>query len=191
LLSPTEINQLPKIDITNLPPDTYALFSYRNQKVRGLVWLFKFKKDRRITKIFAQILYEEIIGLLGEEELPGQQIVPVIPIPLSSKRQQERDYNQCELLGRAIIDLDTNNVLKLAPRILNKTKDTLSQTSLSRRERLKNLRDCFTVSKPEQVRGQTIILLDDVITTGATFTAARHALCEAGTKRVIALAIAH
>jgi ComF family protein len=190
-LSAREINQLPRIDIAALPDDTYALFSYRHQSVRGLIWLFKFKKDRHITEIFAHILHEEIIGLLGEEELPGQQPILLIPIPLGPQRQQERGYNQCELLGQAIVSLDRNDTLRLAPQILIKTKDTPSQTSLSRSERLKNLHDCFTVPTPELIRNRTVILLDDVTTTGATFAAARRALLKASAKRIITLAIAH
>ncbi len=108
-----------------------------------------------------------------------------MPIPLSSKRFKERGYNQVEILIDAMPKgLGTKNT-----NVLTKVKHTVSQTSLDKKQRLKNLKHCFIAT--EEAKDNIIILIDDVYTTGATLSEAKQALLDKGATHVFAFAVAH
>jgi ComF family protein len=111
----------------------------------------------------------------------------LLPIPIHSSKRRERGFNQCELLAEtlsATLDIPTTN------QVLKKTKMTHSQAGLKRDERLKNLEDSFEVSIGLK-KSDTIFLVDDVVTTGTTFSVAAKALKKAGAGKVYGLALAH
>lgn len=110
----------------------------------------------------------------------------VLPIPLSAQRLRQRGYNQALLLARALARP------KVQPRWLRRTHDTQAQSSLNRTERLRNLRGAFAVSTrlARDLGGQHLLLVDDVMTTGATVHAAASALRQAGATNVSALVLA-
>ena len=101
----------------------------------------------------------------------------LVPIPLHRMRLCERGYNQSEYLVRGIASALQKSV---APEVIVRSKVTRSQTALSRKERLDNLDSAFTVPIPEKVAGLRILLVDDILTTGATVGMAASALLEAG-----------
>ena len=116
--------------------------------------------------------------LLREEGLSADVVVPV---PLHPKRLAERGYNQAALLARAAArELGA----PLAARALVRVRDTSQQARLGRTERLANVERAFVARDPKAVRGRDVLLVDDVETTGATLTACRAALLEAGARRV-------
>jgi len=105
----------------------------------------------------------------------------VLPVPLHRARRRERGYDQAALLAAA-----------LAPRIgvpslegvLTRRQSTRAQTRLTPVERRRNLRGAFRVTRPEWVEGRRVLVVDDVITTGATLEAALGELREAGARAV-------
>lgn len=109
-----------------------------------------------------------------------------LPIPLSAQRLRERGYNQALLLARAL------HCPHIETQWLQRSRDTLPQSRQNRAGRLRNLRGVFTV--PPQalpgLAGRQILLVDDVITTGATLHAAAQALLQAGAAGVHAVALA-
>ena len=109
-----------------------------------------------------------------------------IPIPLSAERLRARGYNQSLLLARAIC------APHIHPTLLQRLRDTAPQAGQRRTERLHNLRHAFGVPEAarSQLAGKQVLLVDDVITTGATVHAAAQALLQAGAAGVRALAIA-
>ncbi|WP_370681412.1 ComF family protein [Comamonas sp. GB3 AK4-5] len=109
-----------------------------------------------------------------------------IPIPMSVQRLRARGYHQSLLLARA---LDAPQVL---PQGLQRLHHTPAQTGQGRAARLRNLRGAFSVPDAARTRiaGQCVLLVDDVITTGATLNAAAHALLQAGALQVAAVALA-
>ncbi len=109
----------------------------------------------------------------------------VMPVPLSARRLKERGYNQAGLLARGFAELAG---LRYAPRGLRRTTHTVSQVGLSASERQVNVAGAFT-GKPAVVSGQTVIVVDDVCTTGATLTACAAALRAAGATTVWALTL--
>jgi ComF family protein len=110
----------------------------------------------------------------------------VVPIPLGKSRQAERGYNQVALLGLPLaLSLD----LPYRPAGLTRIKDTRSQVGLPASERLANVQHAFQAHQ-DLVQDQTILLLDDVTTTGATLESATQALLQAGAHEVYALTLA-
>lgn len=168
-----------------------SCFSYRDALIRQAIWELKYKGNRKVARLLATILYDELLAFLEEYASVTNFTSPLlIPLPLSKKRERERGFNQCQLLTDEIARLDggKNFTLSLA---LSKIKDTQSQTKQdSRAKRLENLAGCFHADT-EAVRNRNIILIDDVATTGATIEEARRTLRSAGARKVIAFTVAH
>ncbi len=100
------------------------------------------------------------------------------PVPLARRRQLERGYNQSRLLALGMVD-----ELRRVPPVANelvRTRSTQSQTNLSRANRWKNVSGAFGLVEPSDLSGQRVLLVDDVLTTGATLTAAAAPLRKAG-----------
>lgn len=105
----------------------------------------------------------------------------IVPVPLHSLKEREREFNQAERLARRL-GLATN--LPVHSRLLRRSQPTRTQTRLSRSERADNVRRAFTLAQPECARDQRIVLLDDVLTTGATASACARLLRQAGARNV-------
>jgi len=111
----------------------------------------------------------------------------VVPVPTTARRLRERGYNQAELLARRVARVTG---VPLVP-ALARRGDRGSQTALTPSERRENVRGAFTPSlTAARVRGGHVLLVDDVLTTGATAGEAAEALVEAGAERVTLLAFA-
>ena len=92
----------------------------------------------------------------------------LIPVPLHRKKERKRGYNQSALLCLGISDVMHIEVIK---NNLIRTVNTESQTNKKRAERIENMRGVFTVKEPLQLQGKHVLLVDDVLTTGATVSA--------------------
>ena len=183
----------------------FPLFDYRHPPIKKSLWFLKYKNKKRLADIFAEVMYGKIIEELSELSVMKNFQNPVlIPIPLSLKRYRERGYNQAELICEELVKLDSNSNLRygvdvktkrnfyLEKNVLIKIKETEHQVNIKdRRDRLKNLSDSFSVKNPEIIKGKNIILIDDVLTTGATLTEAKKILKSFGAKKVIAFTVAH
>jgi ComF family protein len=110
----------------------------------------------------------------------------IVPMPLSRKRLQERGYNQVALVARP---LAYELGLAYSPNALTKTRETRSQVGLNRFERRENVSQAYRAD-PSVVRRKSILLMDDVATTGSTISASTEALLSAGAQEVYALTIA-
>jgi len=127
----------------------------------------------------------------GEELLERQIIINVdliVPIPLHPKKLKIRGYNQADGFAKALAE--TFNTT-WQPNFLVRTVHTRTQTQLSRKERRQNVADIFVVKDPTQAPNQHILLVDDVLTTGATLEAAAQAITAAGCQSISIAAIAH
>lgn len=127
------------------------------------------------------------IGRSGGDVLAAAELI--VPVPLHWRRLFRRRYNQSALLARA---LSRQTGIACAPDALARIKPTPSQGGLGARERRLNVRGAFKVPPRRRplVWGKRIVLIDDVLTTGATLDSAARALLRAGAAAVDALAIA-
>ncbi len=109
----------------------------------------------------------------------------VIPVPLHPARRRQRGYNQAQLLAKAFCD---RTDLSLVERTLIRRRDTPSQVGRSRAERQRNMRGAFACTQ-NGLEGRSILLIDDVCTTGATLAACAEVLLRAGAKKVHAFTL--
>jgi ComF family protein len=109
----------------------------------------------------------------------------LIPIPLGGKRLKERGYNQVGMIAKPLaLALD----VRYTPGELMRHKETRSQVGLTKTERRENVRDAFRAGMG--VKGRSVLVMDDVSTTGSTLSAAAEALYLAGAREVYALTVA-
>lgn len=115
----------------------------------------------------------------------------VIPVPLHRLRKQRRGYNQADFLARGFVR-GTGRSLSYSDTILRRSRYTFTQTKLDREGRRRNLRNAFAVDPEsrERIRGKRLVLVDDVVTTGATTGVCAEALLAAGCASVRVLSLA-
>ncbi len=148
--------------------------------VKTLLHLLKFRGSTRAAASLAWLLAARPEGLRPEG------IQAVVPVPLHSGRLAERGYNQTELIFRSWSErqgwpwLDT----------LVRTRPTTPQWELTPAARRRNVRGAFALACPETVRGKTILLVDDIVTTGATMNECAKVLRRGGAAKVLGLALA-
>jgi ComF family protein len=159
--------------------------------LRQAVLRVKFRGDERLGWRLGGLL------MTAWDSLPqaGEVVSPVIvAVPLHPSRRRERGFNQSELLAaglaRALRQRSDGTAPQIAKACLRRKRATPPQTGLSVAARRENLRGAFEVIKPEQVRGRHIVLIDDVMTTGATLSGCARALKRAGAAQVMGLALA-
>jgi ComF family protein len=122
---------------------------------------------------------------LGPGKLGGYSAV--VPVPLSARRRRERGFDQAELIARAVA---RHAAIPMRRRLLVKKTDCPPQTGLSASARRKNVASVYRASVPRSLRGRDVLLVDDVLTTGATAEAAARALRRAGCGGVDVLTLA-
>jgi len=151
--------------------------------VKNLIHEFKYKDKQYLGKPLSKLL----ISFIKEYELPVSYIDYLIPMPLHRTKLREREFNQAQILCREIgaaIDkpLLENNLFRY--------RATETQASLEPHQRFLNVRGSFAVTEKQSVRGRNILLIDDVLTTGATASEAAQALKDAGANIVFVLTLA-
>lgn len=181
-------------DLLNRAPskdsgEILSFFDYNDKAVKQLIWSLKYKRKKESAKTLAEVLHEYLLEEIGDLELFEDFTDPLlIPIPLSKQRLRERGYNQTELIA---VELSKNNVYKLNTKCLIRIKNTESQTTKNKEERMENLKNAFAVRNKDLIQNKNIILLDDVVTTGSTLKEAKETLLKNGAKNVLAIAVAH
>lgn len=111
----------------------------------------------------------------------------IVYVPMTASASARRGYNQTKLLAKA---LSKRTGIPVIYDAVEKVKDTKAQKRLSRRERESNLSGSFRVRKPEEIRDKTVLIVDDVLTTGATVDAMTKRLLQAGAKKTYVAVIA-
>lgn len=135
-------------------------------------------------KEYAAFYAEEILRKCGKE-MRFWNAEALIPVPLHGSRRRKRGYNQAELLAK---ELSRRCGIPTDTRVLFRTRRTKAQKNLSDRERLTNVRGAFSVGR-KGVPYQTVILVDDIYTTGSTIDEAARVLRENGAQTVYFLSI--
>ena len=146
------------------------------EPVDALIQLFKYKRGTWLAEDLAEML-EGVV----RAQLDGAAVDAVFPVPLHPNRLRARGYNQSALLARAL-------ARRLGRRCdetsLARIRDTPKQALLGGDARRQNLKGAFATVRPSFVRGRTILLIDDVTTTGSTLFAAAEPLRAAGAAHI-------
>lgn len=168
-----------------------ALFNYEHPLVRKIIWKFKYTGLKSLAGELAPLLQQLILEEVSERRSFSPHKLLVMPVPLAPGRSQERGYNQAALLSEALVRLLPDDLI-YSPDILLKIKDTPTQVSMkTRAARLHNLIGAFKVVAPEKIKNRSVLLIDDVLTTGATIETARAELIKNGADEVLAVVLAH
>lgn len=162
----------------------HALSSFTDKEIRAAIHLNKFHNHVHAKKLLAALVQQWLVTQGDTEYI-------LIPIPLSTKREKERGYNQVTVVVKEAVRGLPHSVLTTD--VLVRNKDTPPQTSLNKQQRKSNLKGAFTVppEKTAMITQKRIILIDDVTTTGATLTEAVNALRQHSPKSIICIAFAH
>lgn len=165
--------------------------------VDELVSVYVFEKDGPFQAIAHALKYEGfqsagrmVGGALGEQMIEwGVRADVILPVPLHRAKHRERGFNQAESIARGIADRTRWPVVT---DVLVRTRSTKTQTKLDAAERRKNVEGAFAVpeGKSEGLQNRTCIVVDDVITTGATILACARVLRSSGASSIIAASAA-
>jgi ComF family protein len=155
-----------------------AAFAYQGA-ARMAVLTLKFKSGRYLAPLMGELLREHLQGRPLQADL-------VVPVPLAPRRLHQRGFNQALLLALEVAHTVRGAVL---PDALQRVERPAQQT-LPASGRLINLQGAFNCPRPADIQNSRVLLVDDVVTTGATLSACTAALAEAGARRISALAFA-
>lgn len=155
----------------------WTLYPYR-PPLQDAICLFKYGGKVSLAEPLARLMIDRLP--------PLEAIDLIIPVPLHAERLREREFNQSLLLADKI---GRHLNLPVSGTALTRIAPTPPQTTLSRRERLNNLRGAFTVPRPPSIAGKCILLVDDVLTTGTTVNVCAKTLRKAGAGPVFVLTL--
>lgn len=153
-------------------------------ELRDLIHLFKYSGIRPAGAMLARLLGRAI----GQLALPDAPVL--IPVPLWSGKRKTRGFNQSEAIAKALVSLETAKSIQLDTATLVRTRETASQTGLTRRQRRANVRGAFAVTAPERIRDRRVLLIDDVMTTRTTVNECARILRRAGAKEIFVATVA-
>lgn len=134
-----------------------ASFCY-NAMTHGILYQLKYGGKKFIAKYFGELVYKTYTdwGIVADV---------VIPVPLHRIRQKKRGYNQSELIADRFSELSG---VPINIDIIYRTKETPNQTRLKKSERERNLLGVFEINKSKKLKGKTLLIIDDIFTTGST-----------------------
>ena len=172
-------------------PGAVRLLPFDNAAVRAAIHEAKYHGSERAFTFLSLALADYLLD--ADDVRPRRSNMYLVPVPLGKRRRKERGYNQAEEIARrALRGLAAEGACPFAlePNLLIRTRETPSQVSLPREAREENMRGAFGAAHSADP-AYTYIVIDDVITTGATLQAAVDALRSAGAEHIIPLALAH
>jgi len=152
------------------------LYFFKSGISQELMHAFKYKNQPELGHMIGTYLGYDLV-----HDPVSQHIDMIVPVPLHPKKLRKRGYNQSAIFAQGLSDSMT---IPIAADVLIRTVHGESQTHISREERLKNVHATFQVMDREVIKSKSILLVDDVITTGATLEACGIQLLEAGAARL-------
>ena len=150
---------------------------------KELIHKFKYEDKYYLDSVLSKIL----IKFVKEYNIPIELFDLVVPIPLHKSRLREREFNQAKLLAQ---HLSSRFSLELSCNNLYRKRNNRRQTELTNKERWANIKDTFSIKYPNQFKDKYVLLVDDVMTTGATCSEAADLIKQAGAKIVFVLTLA-
>jgi len=152
-------------------------------RLKDALLLFKYRSSRPLSRPIGRFVFETH----RRNEALWDGVDLIVPVPLHARRERERGFNQAALVAREVGKLAG---IAVDSGVLRKTRNAPPQTSLERAGRLVNVRNAYRTVRPERIRGRTVLLIDDVYTTGSTLRECAAVMAAAGAKEVRALTVA-
>ena len=159
-----------------------ALFYYEpHAETANILYELKYKNHPEIGEVMGRMMARELqkSGLFDD-------IDAIVPVPLARKREHERGYNQSLMLAKGMSEVTG---LPIYNKVVRRTKFVGSQTHRGRWERNENVADVFELMDGESIRGKHLLLIDDVVTTGATIIACAQEMQKASNVKISVLAL--
>ena len=160
----------------------YYLFSY-TALIREKIIQYKFHGQSYLFRMFFEFFVknEKLCGFLEKYDI-------IIPVPISKNKMLQRGYNQSLLIAKEIAKRMKN--VQLEDKVLIKQTENKPQSSLNRKQRLKNVKNVYNVQNEQKIKEKNLLLFDDIFTTGATVNECAKTLKQAGTNQIGVLTIA-
>jgi len=152
------------------------LFYHEKGKTKQLISALKYKADQKIGTFLGAWLGKEML-----RSMEFRDIDMIIPVPLHKKKLKKRGYNQLTTFGKQLSKLLNT---KYEAGLLLRKSFTTTQTRKKRLDRFQNTESRFVVEHPDQLENKHILLIDDVVTTGATLEACCHELLKSGNVKI-------
>jgi competence protein ComFC len=170
--------------------DIYACFNYHDPILKKALWSLKYYRRKSLGRILGKALYESLLETTSE--LYTHSPLHIIPVPLSRNRKKMRGYNQAERIAYGFCESLPKGTAVLKTNLVFKNKNTLAQATIHNRDlRLSNIQNAFSIKNSNTIVGKTIIVIDDVTTTGGTLLEIMKLLKKEGAQKVIGFAVAH
>jgi competence protein ComFC len=165
--------------------------------ISGFTSMFVFEKDKTLQQLIHSIKYNKrflngkylgkLIGENLKEQIQNWSVDFILPVPLHSLRKADRGFNQSRYIA---IGMGKELGLKVKSNLLKRTRYTETQTNLTIKEREENISNAFQAKQERLIEGKSFLLVDDVITTGATIRECGKVLLDGGAVRVYACSAA-
>ena len=155
-----------------LPGKIYSLFYYNKYSdYKNLIHAVKYRSKKELGIFLGRMLGER----LQEVRVDG-----IVPVPLHPKREKKRGFNQSYQIALGVAEVLQAEIWD---KVIVRTRNNVTQTSLEPEERKKNVENIFALTDAAKVAGKHVLVIDDVVTTGATVHACMKTLAEAGEVR--------
>ena len=176
-------NEMAKLFWGQIPVEcAAALFYYEaHAETANIVYQLKYRNHPEIGEVMGRMLAKEVLVTGFFDGIDG-----IVPVPLAKRRQRERGYNQSLEIARGISEVSG---LPIVDKLVRRTVFEGSQTSKGRWERNENVEKVFDLVDGFAAHGKHLLLVDDVVTTGATIIACSKELVKAGDVRISVLAL--
>lgn len=176
-------NEMAKLFWGQIPIERATAFFYyeAHAETANILYELKYKDHPEIGEIFGRMFAREIKSAGFFDGIDG-----IIPIPLAKKRQRQRGYNQSQEIAQGISEMIG---LPIYNKVVSRKVFQGSQTSKGRWERNENVENVFELLDAETIQGQHLLLIDDVVTTGATIIACAKELLKAGNVKISVLSL--
>lgn len=159
-----------------------SVFSYKDNRVKNMIHALKFDFQTRVASPLSLFLFRGFSLFY-----PNESFDALVPVPLHKSRLRQREFNQATLLCRSIHE---KTGIPIRENLVFRIRRTPPQYSLNPQERRQNLEQAFISAEENTARGLRILVVDDVMTTGATINAVSAVLRAAGARSISALTLA-
>lgn len=171
---------------------------FKSEKIiKGFTSLFVFEKDKELQDIVHDLKYNgkfsigiflgKLLAASVNDKIREWKIDLIVPIPLHHLKRAERGYNQSDFIAKGMKKILH---VPVKSRLIKRVRFTETQTTMNLSERKENMKDAFALRSKKLLQNKSVLLIDDVITTGATTSECAKILLEGGAANVYAASVA-